>query len=388
MTETVALLEFDLKRGPTIVLSHGKIPIPKKIVNWAIQSIVDDTYATGFIEGLYSGAIKFTLRDPMSDERGGRRSYSYLIISHEKLQEFETMGDKVIEWAHARVDGLPQQIERLKSLLNQLVDREPILSMDRDNPSSSAIPQKKSPPATPIPSHNTASIEMKPRFPSKTTKQHPSGNTCDIVTIKSVSPHQPIDIKQPRSTLVEEPIRPFNSIIIAQWVDVTEQITILLQIGEQLNNQQIRILTLFALGCNNEQESLILPFGSFFVRRLSDNKVLIGLLESNYLIEEPSEFFDVLGDILNQFPNQAEFFLDLYRRNQSVQISYKPAFATQKEPCPTVGNNAVGLNPIIQLMDGSRSIKEIVDTLQPNYSFYDILYQFVVLQDLNLIEVR
>jgi len=76
LTETVALLEFDLKRGPTIVQSHGKIPIPKKIVNWAIQSIVDDSYATGFIEGLFSGAIKFTLRDPMSDERGGRRSYS------------------------------------------------------------------------------------------------------------------------------------------------------------------------------------------------------------------------------------------------------------------------------------------------------------------------
>ncbi len=150
MTETVALLEFDLKCGPTIVQSHGKIPIPKKIVNWAIQSIVDDTYATGFIEGLFSGAIKFTLRDPMSDERGGRRSYSFLFVSHEKLQEFETMGNKVIKWAHTRVDGLPQQIERLESLLNQLVDREPILPKVRDNPNSPAITQKIKPHSIPL----------------------------------------------------------------------------------------------------------------------------------------------------------------------------------------------------------------------------------------------
>lgn len=363
--ETVALLEFDLKSGPTILQSSGELDIPKKVVHWATQALPDEFYTNTTIEGYWVGAVKFVLRDPSIRVRGGRRSFSFILISNEAIQEFEKTAERILEWVHTRVDGLPRQVERLEGLLHQLMEQDPV------NPTEPA--------------------EETPKAPSLISKtKPPTHNPCEEIVVKSI-PNQP---KLPRKPLhrpvFEEFMLPFSSIVVCQWIDSSEHVEVRFQMGRPLSEKHQRILTLFSLGCEKERENLNLSFGNFFIHRINENTALIGQPDTNNGSKETHEFFDALGEVLKDFPEQLTFFLNLYQKNQSIYLTYTNGYPSIFEPKSKKYEKSYlnGIERLIPLMDGSSPIKKIAETLYPDYSIFEILYMLVILNHLGTVKIE
>lgn len=363
--DTVALLEFDLKSGPTIIQSSGELEIPKKAVHWATQALPAESFSNAMIEGYWVGAVKFVLRDPSIEERGGRRSFSFLLISNETIHEFEKTADKILEWVHTRVDGLPRQVERLEGLLRQLMEQDPVKSAE---------------PA-----------EITTKAPSLIAKTKPSINrACEQVVVKSVPDQPKLPRKHLLKSLFEEHMLPFSSIVVCQWIDSTEHVEVRLQMGRPLSKQHRRILTFFSLGCEKERENLDLSFGNFFIRRINENTALIGQPDTNNGSEEAHEFLDTLGEVLKDFPGQVTFFLNLYQKNQSIYLTYTNGQPSNDKPernyCEKSYLN--GIERLIPLMDGTSPIKKIAETLYPDYSIFEILYMLVILNHLGTVNIQ
>ncbi|MFQ6123213.1 MAG: hypothetical protein ACE5R6_01220 [Candidatus Heimdallarchaeota archaeon] len=362
---TVALLEFDRKLGPTILQSSGELDIPKKAVHWATQVLPDESYTNISIEGYWVGAVKFVLRDPSIKERGGRRSFSFLLISNDTIQEFEKTADKILKWVHAKVDGLPRQVERLEGLLHQLMEQEPVKPVE-----PTEIASKVSPLIS-----NT-----KP----------PNHRPYEEIVVKSV-PNQPkFSINPLSKSVFEEHMLPFCSIVVCQWIDSTEQVEVRFQIGRPLSKQHQRILTLFSLGCEKEQENLDLSFGNFYIHRINENTALIGQPNTTNGSEKAHEFFDAFGEVLKDFPEQITFFLNLYQQKQSIYLTYSNDHPSHFEPkinhCEKSYLN--GIKRLIPLMDGSSPIIKIAETLYPDYSIFEILYMLVILNHLGAVQIQ
>lgn len=363
--DTVALLEFDLKSGPTIIQSSGELDIPKKAVHWATQAIPDESYSNAVIEGYWVGAVKFVLRDPSIEERGGRRSFSFLLISNDTIQEFEKTADKILEWVHTRVDGLPRQIERLEGLFHQLMEQDPVKSAE------------------------TAEITPKALSLIAKTKS-PINRACEQVDVKSVPDQSKLPRKHLLKSVFEEHMLPFSSIVVCQWIDSTEHVEVRFQMGRPLSKQHQRILTLFSLGCEKERENLNISFGNFFIHRINENTALIGQPDTNNGSEETREFFDTLGEVLKDFPEQVTFFLNLYQKNQFIYLTYTNGYPSNYEPKRKKCEKSYldGIERLIPLMDGSSPIKKIAETLYPDYSIFEILYMLVILNYLGSVKIE
>lgn len=388
--ETVALLEFDIKFGPTIVQSSGDIDIPKKLVNWALQSLQDDSYTNVIMEGYHVGGIKFTLRDPSTDERGGRRSFSFLVVSDKEIQWFKKTAEKILEWVHTRIDGEPRQVDRLEEILRQLIELDPIIIASPNEHKPDVIPSQTST----VPKALESTIKQV-YFSSGTNHSDSSAELLNkklskLVAVEPINktPRVPINYSAP--SLFEEKQIPLTSFIACQWLTNSNRVKVRLQIGNRLTSDHLRILVLFSLGCENDRETLTLSFGRFFVRRINEGIVLIGQTETESPKEESTEFFDILSEVLNHFPEQVTFFLNLYRKDQSVFLSYSKNLPNNSQETEINVENEylAGLERLIRLMDGSLTLNSIVKSLQPKYSFLDILYMIVVLNNLGMVEIR
>jgi len=389
--ETIALLEFDIKYGPTIVQSCGEIEIPKRLVNWALQALQDDSYSTGTMNGYFYGGVKFSLRNPMTEDRGGRRSFSFLLMSENEILEFRDIAEKILEWVHTRIDGEVRQIEHLEAILRQLADQDVIMttSSREDSPKPNpqpSIPESIEAPVTPI-----DPIEAVPEKRFQQQQSELTGNSSyEHVKVKSVHPQSTFSGNVSSRLAFEEKQIPLLSFIACQWVDTTRQVKVRLQIGKPLPNRHLRILTMFSLGCEKDRETITLSFGRFFVRRINGNIVLIGQPNDNNHSTESIEFFEILGSVLAHFPGQVTFFLNLYRKNQSVFLSYSQNLSEESwKPNNNVDEFYVsGLERLISHMGSPLSLQNLVETLTQDYSLLEVLYMIVVLNDIGMVEVR
>ncbi|MFX0211075.1 MAG: hypothetical protein ACFFDT_34165 [Candidatus Hodarchaeota archaeon] len=389
--ETIALLEFDIKYGPTIVQSSGEIEIPTRLVNWALQALQDDSYSTGTMNGYFYGGVKFSLRNPMTEDRGGRRSFSFLLISENEILEFRNIAEKILEWVHTRIDGEVRQIEHLEAILRQLADQDVIMATSsreeppKPNPQP-AIPEPIVAPILPI-----NPIETVPEKKFQQPQSELTGNhSYEQVMVKSVHLQSAFSGNNSSRLTFEEKQIPLLSFIACHWVDTTKQVKVRLQIGKHLPSRHLRILTMFSLGCEKDRETINLSFGRFFVRRLNGNIVLIGQPIDNIHDTESKDFFEILGSVLAHFPEQVTFFLNLYRKNQSVFLSCSQNLSEKSwKPNNNVEKFYVrGLERLISHMSRPLSLQNLVETLMDDYSLLEVLYMIVVLNDIGMVEIH
>jgi hypothetical protein len=388
--ETIALLEFDIKYGPTIVQSCGEIEIPKRLVNWALQALQDDSYSTGTMNGYFYGGVKFSLRNPQTEERGGRRSFSFLLMSENEIHEFRDIAEKILEWVHTRIDGKVRQVEYLEAILRQLADQDVVMASSRENTPKTihqaSIPEPIEAPFTSIDPLQTVPEKKFQPQPSEPSVNRPS----EQVIVEAVRPQPAFSGNVSPRLAFEEKQIPLLSFIACQWVDTTKPVKVRLQIGKPLSSRHLRILAMLALGCEKERETITLSFGHYFIRRIHGDIVLIGQPNANNHSTEPNKFFDILGSVLAHFPEQTTFFLNLYRKNQSVFLSYSKNLSENPwNPNDHVEDFYVrGLERLIYHMDKPLSLQKLVETLKQDYSLLEVLYMIVVLNDLGMVEIR
>jgi hypothetical protein len=249
-----------------------------------------------------------------------------------------------------------------------------------------SLPTSVEDPGTPIDPVQAVPEKKAQSPPSEFIKNRPS----EQIRVEAVEPKTTVSENVSSRVAFEEKQIPLLSIFACQWVDVTNQVKVQLQIGKPLPNRHLRILTMLALGCENERETITLSFGHFFIRRIREDFALIGQSNVNNHNTESINFFDVFGSVLAHFPEQTTFFLNLYRKSQSVFLTNTKKFSENPWNLNEHAEDFYisGLEQLISQMDNPLSLLNLVETLKKDYSLLEVLYMIVVLNDLGMVEIR